>query len=292
MVSKFFDKKTSGSDTKNEIISSKELAEELHKPIIRKFKRIKVRSTFIDNIWSADLADMQVTIKFNERFRFSLLVIEIYSKYAWVIPLKDKKVITITNAFQKIFAESKGKPNKILIYKCSKFYNRSMKLRLDKNAVEMYSTHNEEKSVVAERFIRRLKNEIYKYMTSISKSGYIDKLDDIVNKYNNAYHSTIKMNPAEVKSSTYIDSSKQINYKDSKFKVKDIVRISKCKNIFAKGYVPNWSEEIFVINFCQQFKTLCRGHMLLVILKEKKLLERLTEKNCKKQIKKSLHLKK
>ena len=114
-----------------------------------------------------------------------------------------------------------------------------MKLRLDKNAVEMYSTHNEEKSVVAERFIRRLKNEIYKYMTSISKSGYIDKLDDIVNKYNNAYHSTIKMNPAEVKSSTYIDSSKQINYKDSKFKVKDIVRISKCKNIFAKGYVPN-----------------------------------------------------
>ena len=82
MVSKFFDKKTSGSDTKNETISSKELAEELHKPIIRKFKRIKVRSTFIDNIWSADLADMQVTIKFNERFRFSLLVIEIYSKYA------------------------------------------------------------------------------------------------------------------------------------------------------------------------------------------------------------------
>ena len=114
-----------------------------------------------------------------------------------------------------------------------------MKLRLDKNAVKMYSTHNEEKSVVAERFIRRLKNEIYKDMTSISKSGYIDKLDDIVNKYNNAYHSTIKMNPAEVKSSTYIDSSKQINYKDSKFKVKDIVRISKCKNIFAKGYVPN-----------------------------------------------------
>ena len=82
MVSKFFDKKTSGSDIKNEIISSKELAEELHKPIIRKFKRIKVHSTFIDNIWGADLADMQVTIKFNKRFRFSLFVIEIYSKYA------------------------------------------------------------------------------------------------------------------------------------------------------------------------------------------------------------------
>ena len=114
-----------------------------------------------------------------------------------------------------------------------------MKSRLDKNAVEMYSTHNEQKSVVAERFLRRLKNEIYKYMTSISKSVYIDKLDDIVNKYNNVYHSTIEMNPAEVKSSTYIDYSKQINYKDSKFKVEDIVRISKYKNIFAKGYLPN-----------------------------------------------------
>ena len=192
MVSKFFDKKTSGSDTKNEIISSKELAEELHKPIIRKFKRIKVRSTFIDNIWGADLTDMQVTIKFNKRFRFWLFVIEIYSKYAWVVPLKDKKVITITNAFQKFFTESKGKPNKILIYKCSKFYNKSMRSRLDKNAVEMYSTHNEEKSVVAERFIRRLKNEIYKYMTSISKSVYIDKLDDIVNKYNNAIIAQLK----------------------------------------------------------------------------------------------------
>ena len=111
----------------------------------------------------------------------------------------------------------------------------------------MNSLHNEEKSVVAERFLRTLKNKIYKYMTSISKNVYIDKLDDIVNKYNNTYHSTIKMKPVDVKSSTYIDSSKEINDKDPKFKIGDIVRISKYKNIFAKGYVPNWSEEVFVI---------------------------------------------
>ena len=111
----------------------------------------------------------------------------------------------------------------------------------------MCSAHNEGKSVVAERFIRTLKNKIYKYMTSISKSMYIDRLDDTVNKYNNTYPSTIKMKPVVLKSSTYIDSSKEIDEEDPKFKITDIVRISKYKNIFAKGYVPNWSEEVFVI---------------------------------------------
>ena len=111
----------------------------------------------------------------------------------------------------------------------------------------MYSTHNEGKSVIAERFIRALKNKIYKYMTSVSKNVYIDKLEDISNKYNNTYHTTIKMKPVVVKSNTYIDSSKEINDKDPKFKIGDIARISKYKNIFAKGYVPNWSEEVFMI---------------------------------------------
>ena len=86
-----------------------------------------------------------------------------------------------------------------------------------KNHIELYWTHNEEKSVIAERFIRTLKRKIYKYMTSISKNMCIDKLDDILNKYNNTYHSTIKMQPVDVKSSTYIDSSKEINDKDPKF---------------------------------------------------------------------------
>ena len=114
--------------------------------------------------------------------------------------------------------------------------------------MEIYSTHNKGKSVVAERFIRTLKNNIYKYMTtSISKNLYIDKLDDIVNKSNNTYHGTFKMKPVDVKSSTYIDSSKEIDDKDPKFKIGDIVRVSKCKNIFAKVYVPSWSEEVFVI---------------------------------------------
>ena len=111
----------------------------------------------------------------------------------------------------------------------------------------MYSTHNEGKSVVAERFIRTLKSKIYKYMTSISKNVYIDKSDDIVDEYNNTYHNTIKMKPIDVKDNTYINTSKEINNKDPKFKVGDYVRISKYKNISAKGYMLNWSEEVFII---------------------------------------------
>ena len=115
-----------------------------------------------------------------------------------------------------------------------------------KSDEEMYSTHNEGKSIVAERFIRTLKNKIYKYMTSVLKNVYINKLDDIVNKYNNTYHSTIKMKPVDVKSNTYIDSNKEIDEKYPKFKI-DTVIISKFKNVFAKGYTPNRSEEAFMI---------------------------------------------
>ena len=111
----------------------------------------------------------------------------------------------------------------------------------------MYSTNNEGKSVIAERFIRTLKNKIYKYMTSISKNVYIDKLDHIVNEYNNKYHISIKLKHVDVKYNTYIDFKKEVNNRDPKFKIGDHLRISKYKNIFAKGYMPNWSQEKFVV---------------------------------------------
>ena len=137
---------------------------------------------------------MQLISKFNKGFRLLLFVFDIFSKYAWVFPLKDKKSISIVNAFQKILddsdrseAKSKGrKPNKIWVDKGSEFYNNSFKKWLKDNDIEMYSIHNEGKSVVAERFIRTLKNKIYKYVTS--KNISIDKLDDIVDEYNNTYH--------------------------------------------------------------------------------------------------------
>ena len=125
--------------------------------LLENFKKRRVYPSFKDNIWGANLADMQLISKFNKRIRFLLRVIDIYSKYAWVAPLKDKKDVTIVNAFQKILDDSKIKPNKIWVDKGSKFYNRSTKPWLEKNYIEMYSTHNEGKAVFAERYIRILK---------------------------------------------------------------------------------------------------------------------------------------
>ena len=149
--------------------------------------------------------------------------------------------------FKKILDDSKRKPDKIWVDKGSEFYNRSMKSWLQDNDIVMYATHNEGKSVVDERFIKTLKKKNYKYMTSISKNVYIDKLDDIVNEYNNTYHRAIKMKSINVKDNIYINIGKEVNDKDPKFKDSDHVRISKYKNIFAKDYIPNWSEEIILI---------------------------------------------
>ena len=166
---------------------------------------------------------------------------------SWVVPLKDKRGASIVNAFQKILKESDRKPNKIWVDKGSEFYNSSFKKWLKDNDIEMYSIHNEGKSVVAERFVRILKTKINKYMTSISKNLYIDKLDDIVDEYNNTHHITINMKPVDVKDNTCLDFEKEVNDKDPKFKVGGNVRTSKYKNIFAKGHTSNWSAEVFVI---------------------------------------------
>ena len=212
MVYKFFDKKSIGSG----IASSSILADELHKHIIRKFNKRKVYSQFKDNIWGVDLADMQSLSRKNKGIKYLLCAIDLYSKYAFVIPLKDKKGISIVNAFDKIIKQSNRKSNKIWVDQGGEFYNNVFEKWLSDNDINVYSTYNEGKSVVAERFIRTLKNKLYKHMTVTGKNVYYDVLDDVVNKYNNTKHSTI--------------------------------RISKFKNIFAKGYIPNWSSEIFIVD--------------------------------------------
>ena len=141
----------------------------------------------------------------------------------------------------------------------------------------MHSVHNEEKPIIAERLIRTLKNNIYKYMTSISKNVYIDELDNIVKKYNNTYHRKIKMKPVDVMSNTYIESSKEINDKDRKFK------------IFAQNITLQIKKKSLSL---KKLKILCRGHLSLMMLMEKKLVKLFTKKNYKNQIKKYLELKK
>ena len=227
MVYKFFDKKSSAGPSAL-ARSSSILANELHKPIIKKFDKRKVYSQFKDNIWRVDLAGMQTLSRKNKGIKYLLCAIDLYSKYAFVASLKDKKGISIVNAFDKIIKQSnrraKGasvqhvKPNKIWVDQGGEFYNNVFKKCLSDNDIIMYSTYNEGKSVVAERFIRTLKNKLDKHMTATGKNVYYDVLDDVVNKYNNTKHSTIKMKPTDVKNNkrVYIDEH---NAKDSRFKV-------------------------------------------------------------------------
>ena len=253
MVYKFFDKKSKGSDIKNEIKENQQLANKLHQPIIRKFKKRKVYSSFKHNIWGVDLADMQLISKHNSGIRYLLCVIDLFSKYACVVHLKDKKGVSIVNAFQSIFKKSNRKANKIWVDQGSEFYNNFFKKWLKDNDISMYSTYNEGKSVVAERCIRTLKKKIYKHMTAISKNVYFDVLDDIVDKYNNTYHKTIKMKSVDVKSDSFAEYNEKSHEKDPKFKVGDHVKISKFKSVFAKGYTPNWSEEIFIVKKIKKY---------------------------------------
>ena len=196
-----------------------------------------------------------------------------------VIPLRDKKDVSIVNAFQNILDDSKRKPNKRWVDKGSEFYNRSMKSWLQDNDIAMYSTHNKGKSAVAERFIRTLKKRIYKNMASISKNVYIDKLDDIVDEYNNTYHRTIKAKPIDIKNNTYINIGKELNDNNPKFKVGEHVRISKCKNIFAKDYTPNWSEEVF---FIKEIKSTVPWTYVINDLNSEELIETFYEKELQK----------
>ena len=153
-------------------VSNVKLADELHKPVIKKFSKRKVYSSFKGNIWGVDLADIQLLSRQNKGIKYLLCVIDLFSKYAFVVPLKDKKGASVVKGFEKIVNESGRRPNKIWVDQGSEFYNKVFKNWLKDKEIEMYSTYKEGKAVVAERFIRTLKNKLYKHMTAIGKNVY------------------------------------------------------------------------------------------------------------------------
>ena len=155
--------------------------------------------------------------------------------------------------------------------------------------IQHISTYNEGKSVVTERFIRTLKNKIYKHTTAIAKNVYFDVLDDIVDKYNNTYHSSIKMKPIDVKSDSFAEYNEESNEKDPKFKVGDHVRISKFENVFAKGYTPYWSEEIFII---KKIKNTVPWTYVITDLNEEEIAGNFYEKELQKTNQKEFRIEK
>ena len=194
---------------------------------------------------------MQKFAKLNKGYRYLLTCIDIFSKYSWVIPLKDKKGINVKNALQKIFIQRS--PKFLWTDRGKEFYNKQVQDLLNENNIQLYSTNNSEiKSSVVERFNRTFKNMMYKKFTENNNTIFYNIIDDLVNEYNNEFHSKIKMTP--IQGSKKIHEKKiKITYnfdktkKPGKFKIGDHVRISLEKNIFEKSYDTNWTEEIFEI---------------------------------------------
>ena len=237
---------------------SQQLADELHKPIRRKFKTRRVISNGIDEIWCSDLVEMQQFSKWNKGFRYLLMVLDVFSKYGWIIPLKDKKGETVMNAFKTIFKEGR-KPQYLWTDKGKEYYNKHVKDLLEKNKITLYSTENEEKSSVCERWNRTIKTRMWKQFTIKGNTQYLDMLPKVVKQYNNTKHSSIKMTPIEAskkknEGTVYFNlygDMKPLSAKP-KFKVGDKVRISKYKRkVFDKGYTPNWTEEVFIVDMIQ-----------------------------------------
>ena len=175
---------------------NKILSEELHKAKRKNYPRRKIIVNHIDEIFAADLVEMQKFAKLNKGYRYLITCIDIFSKYSWVIPLNDKRGITIKNAFKKIFKERK--PNFLWTDRGTEFYNKQVQDLLNENNIKLYSTNNSEiKSAVIERFNRTFKNMMYKKFTENNNTIFYNILDKLVNNYNNKYHSTIKMSPIE-----------------------------------------------------------------------------------------------
>ena len=225
---------------------------ELHKPVIQTFPKRRVQVNGIDEIWAADLVDMQTFSRFNRGVKYLLAVIDIFSKYGWLVPLKDKSGKSVATAFKQIFKERK--PTKIWVDKGKEFYNKDVK-----SLIELYSTENEEKSSVVERWNRTMKEKMWKYFSANSTSVYIDVLDDLVEQYNNTRHSSIKMTPVEASKKTneiqvwrnMYPEHVEIKTHHARFSVGDKVRITKKKKTFEKGYTPRWTEEVFTISAVQ-----------------------------------------
>ena len=224
------------------------LAEELHKPVRRKFKKRRVLVNGIDKIWAADLADMKAFTKFNRGIKYLLAVIDVFSKYGYLVPLKDKTGKSVASALKTIFKERK--PEKMWVDKGKEFYNKDVK-----ELIELYSTENEEKSSVVERWIRTMKERMWKYFTDNNTNHYVDILPDLVGDYNNTWHSSIKMTPVEASKKkneltvwrNLYPNRLNIIKINPKFSIGDKVRIIKKKKTFEKGYTTRWTEEIFTI---------------------------------------------
>ena len=223
----------------------------LHKPVRKRFPRNPYTVTNIDDVWEMDLADLSSLSIYNDKYKYLLNVIDIFSRYAWSVPLQDKTGTSITTALKSLFKNRK--PITIQSDKGTEFVNSSVQQYLKRQGVSFHTTHNPDiKGAIIERFNRTLKTRMFKYFTKNNTYRYLNVINNLLVGYNNSVHSTIGMAPSKVNPSNIYSVWQKMNSLRSKipegrakFKVGDLVRITKEKVKFAKGYEQTFSTEIF-----------------------------------------------
>ena len=252
---------TSFRDTLNSLTTegsgikwSNPLADELHKPVRKNFPKryVFVRNT--DDVWGADLVDMQALAKDNDSYRYILMVIDVFSKYGWAIPIKFKNGEEVKAALQSLLTKETT-PQKIWADHGNEFWNVKVRRLLKHHSIELYSTENEEKCSVIERWNRTIKTQLWKYFTANGTHRYIDILQPLIDKYNSTKHRSIGFTPSDARKpanhqqvfkNLYFKKVQQ-SLKKPKFKIGDKVRLAVQKDRFEKAYIINWSDRVYTI---------------------------------------------
>ena len=239
---------------------SSSLADELHKPVRKNFPKRYVFVRNVDDIWGADLVDMRKLANENDGFKHILMIIDVFSKYGWVVPLKRKSGDAVKSALKTIFV--KNTPSKIWADKGTEFYNKKVKNLLKKHNIEIYSTENAEKCSVIERWNRTIKTQLWKYFTANGTHRYIDIIQALVDRYNSTKHRSIGCTPTDARKPSnrqqvfkklYFKKVQQIQQdkdkedKEPKFEIGDKVRLAVQKDMFEKAYIINWSDRIYTV---------------------------------------------
>ena len=227
-----------------------QLSKELHKPFKKKFKTSGVRLKEINEIYGADLVEMREWSEQNDGYNYILNIIDCFSKFVWSYPLKDKKAVTVAKIFNELF-EDGNVPKRLWTDQGKGFYNKDVNKILRQYDVQIYSTFGNAKSAIVERFNRTLKTNMWKKFSELQTRRWVEMLDDLIDDYHNTVHRSIGMKPIDVTKSDEKEIRKKLKVRNGvgkiKFKVGDKVRISRLKGIFEKGYLPNWSHEVFDI---------------------------------------------
>lgn len=236
-------------------MSKEQVVNEIHKYARVNFPRRRVIQKDIDDLWQADLIDLQFISKYNSNFNYILVIIDTFSKYAWAVPLKRKTKEHVAKQFSILFKKLKRCPKNLQTDMGTEFYNNAMKEITEKYNINHYSTYSTKKASIVERLIRTLKGNLFKKFSLKGNYKWVDgTLSDVLNEYNHKVHSTIRMPPVDVDATVknkiltrYQELSTIKSKSNNKLRRGDFVRISKYKGAFEKGYTPNWSTEIFKI---------------------------------------------